>query len=101
MASRWGVWHPAGAGRSVFHAHNRGTHDFGYECALPASVRIDGLTVPETETLTVFNDWGGERDAPYPMTEPAEVSVKNVRGAARILLCENPKLLSRTAFTAE
>ncbi|MCR5680807.1 MAG: hypothetical protein K6G29_00025 [Clostridiales bacterium] len=93
------IWHPAGAGRTVFRAHNRGTHDFGYPCYLPARVSIDGLTVPETQTLAIFNDWGEEPDAPYPMIKPAEVSVKNVRGAEHVLLCENPDLLDDTAFS--
>ena len=95
------VWHPAGEGRSVFRAHNRGTHDFGYECALPARVTIDGLTVPETETLFIFNDWGEEIGAPYPMSLPREVRVKDIRGAGTVRLCENPALLSETVFRTE
>ena len=94
------VWHPAGGSRSVFHAKNRGTHDFGYECALPRSVEIDGLTVPETDVLYIYDDWKEEPGAPHPMRLPQTVSVKNVRGAKEVRLCENPGLLlGKTTFT--
>ena len=51
------------------------------------------------DSLAIFNDWGEEPDAPYPMAEPKEVCVKNVRGAEHVLLCENPDLLGDTAFS--
>ena len=57
-----------------------------------------GLTLPEREVLCVFNDWGEEDGAPYPMHLPEEVRVKNVRGAERTELCQNPARMPDTRF---
>ena len=92
------VWKPFSGGDSVFRLHNRGKHDFGYGCYLPGKVEIDGLTLPEREVLYVFNDWGEEDGAPYPMHLPGEVRVKNVRGAERTELCQNPARMPDTRF---
>ena len=98
------VWHPAGGGRTVFSAHNDGTHDFGYPCYLPEEVEIDGFTVAEDGEdpgpLWIFNDWAGNPagGVKYPMIEPRRVFVANIRGAGETGLCQNPDRMKDTAF---
>ena len=100
------VWHPAGGGRSVFSAHNDGTHDFGYPCYLPQEIDIDGLTVDshdgeDTGDIWLFNDWTGkpEGEVKYPMIPPVRACVKNVRGVKSVGLCQNPELLGGVEFS--
>ncbi len=93
------VWHPWEGMNALFCASNRGIHDFGYTCYLPARVDIENLTVTDTDTLCVFNDWtGGEPCGPYPMVPPESVTLKNVRGPKNVALCENPALTAGTVF---
>ena len=94
------VWHPLEDLHSFFRATNRGFHDFGYTCYLPAQVDVDGFTVTDTDTLAVFNDWtDGEPCDDFPMVPPQKVTFRNVRGADRVILCENPALTANTAFS--
>ena len=100
------IWHPAGAGRSVFRAYNDGTHAFGYDCYLPQNVEIDGFTLDTEDkdgTLYLFNDWTGnpEGEVKYPMIPPKSAAVKNICGVKEVRLCENDGLLNDTKFTAE
>ncbi len=93
------VWHPLEELHSVFRASNRGIHDFGYTCFLPASVDIDGLTVTGTDTLDLFNDWTesglcGDR----PLIPPQRVTLRNLRGPKHVALCENPALTEKTVY---
>lgn len=103
------TWQPLGKGRSIFHAHNDGTHHFGYACALPHRVVIDGLTIIENDAaapdtpLSVFNNYPGA-DAPspenqqFPLQEPHSVHVRHVKTQRNIQLCENPQLMQGTEF---
>jgi len=46
------VWHPAGGKRecrpSLLAASNDGMHDFGYDCCMPHSIRIENVHVEDT-----------------------------------------------------
>jgi hypothetical protein len=81
-------WAPprGGGGRPVmFAASNDGTHDFGYPCSLPETIRIEGLFVDDAWTkesdtpgVAFFGDLLGEprgdRPFPYQLTKRIEVS---------------------------
>lgn len=104
------IWRPLGASRSVFSAHNDGTHYFGYPCYLPANVTIDGLTVIENEAapadvpLTIFNHYLGTEQAeerPFLPQEPMQVTVRNVHTGRDIRLCADQERMKETAFHVE
>lgn len=108
------TWHPRGTNRSVFEAHNPGTHDFGYTCYLPKHVTIDGLTIIEKSEeeanngipLSIFNDYIGDKNIPdakrlYLPLPPESVSVKNVHTTRDIKLCVLPSLMPETTFVVE
>lgn len=88
--SRWIP--PAGrGGLSMFSLSNDGTHDFGYECFMPRTIRIEGLTVDDASRpadgpgIAYFNDPLGapraDRPFPYRLTERIEVTgLKTARG---------------------
>ncbi|MBQ8641538.1 MAG: hypothetical protein IJ480_04915 [Clostridia bacterium] len=104
------TWRPLGDNRSVFAGWNDATHDFGYECYLPRSVIIDGLTIAEDRTddapLCIFNNYLGKADIPaeerkYMPIPPVSVSVKNVHTHRPVVLCDNPALMPDTVWQAE
>jgi hypothetical protein len=80
-------WIPPG-GRTnrpeMFGMRNDGTHDFGYPCAMPRVIRIDGLTIDDSgrtdgyQGIAYFGDPLGsqhdKRPFPYRLTERLEVS---------------------------
>lgn len=71
----------------LFMASNDGTHDFGYPCAMPRTIRIDGLTVDDSHQTgehagVAFFDHplgalGG--DVPFPYRPIELLQVRNLR----------------------
>ncbi len=103
------TWRPLGKDRSVFSAHNDGTHDFGYACFLPQRVMIDGLTVIENgeadpaAPLTIFNDYSDDPSIPadkrvFMPIPPVSVEAGSIATDRRIELCAAPALMPDTAF---
>ena len=46
------VWEPLEDGRTQYpllHALNSGDHDFGYPCALPHTIQVEGLMIDDTK----------------------------------------------------
>jgi hypothetical protein len=83
---RWSP--PAKPGRAfaMFGVSNDGTHDFGYPCAMPKTIRIDGLTVDDAAAKDVAffdNPRGaiGER-MPFPYRATVRVEVRGLKTAS-------------------
>lgn len=83
---RWSP--PAKPGRAfaMFGVSNDGTHDFGYPCAMPKTIRIDGLTVDDAAAKDVAffdNPRGaiGER-MPFPYRATERVEVRGLKTAS-------------------
>ncbi len=80
-------WIPSGGNPVMFNMQNDGTHDFGYPCSMPRTIRIDGLVVddakhPENyQGITFFNDPIGKaldnRPFPYRLTET--IAIRNLK----------------------
>ena len=85
---------PAGADRALalFSTNNDGTHDFGYPCAMPRTIEIDGLEIDDVRrgagsAGVAFFDrplgaLGGNVPFPYRPTE--RVVVRNLRTSSGI-----------------
>ncbi len=102
------LWRPGRTGSPcAFRFSNDGQHDFGYDCAMPDTITVDGLTVDDTETpgdggFYWFSDYNPlvnaeNRDtfrAPYPLAPCRELKIRCVetlRGA-KGKLCPNENL---------
>ena len=95
-------WTPSGRGNSVIEAKNNGEHDFGYECRMPHSVTIDGLTIldeklPPEMVLYALSDYdstfGTEKPFPYVPTRELIIKGDGIRAQTaerRIEWCNNP-----------
>ena len=103
------TWHPTDEKKCIISASNDGTHYFGYECFLPTHIDIDGFTVAASaagdEPLFVFNDYVGAEDIspeerPFLPVPTESVRLRNVAPMQDVRLCENPALLTDTAFDA-
>lgn len=99
------TWHPLGDRRAVFAGHNDGHHNFGYDCYLPETVDIDGLTITEEATderpLYIFNDYAGnipEEERKFLPIPPKSVKVKNIHTERTVELCQKPALMPETLF---
>lgn len=91
-------------GRPVmFNANNDGTHDFGYPCSMPRSIRIEGLYVDDRATLAsadpgvfFFGDTIGHADGsrphPYRLTERLEVHDLKTASGIPPSISPNPEL---------
>lgn len=79
---------PAKPGRTpaMFSVSNDGTHDFGYACAMPRVIRIDGLTVDDAAAKGVAyfdNPRGALGDrAPFPYRPTERVEVRGLKTAS-------------------
>ena len=101
--SRW-IPPPRATGRPVmFNANNDGTHDFGYPCSLPRSIRIEGLHVDDVSTpaskspgVWFFGDTIGKpretRPHPYRLTEHIEVRDLTTASGIPPAISPNPDL---------
>ena len=102
------TWHPCGAApRAVVSAHNTGDHDFGYPCAMPSTVTVDGLFVEdghlgEDIPLAILGDYATEEailDAPYPYETTKKLYIKNLKTATgrAVSPCRHPSLYPHLA----
>jgi hypothetical protein len=93
--SRWVLPADVRARPSVFGMSNDGTHDFGYPCRMPRTIRIDGLFIDDSvlkaklgaQGVALFADPSGKpmakRPFPYGLTEKIVVrDLKTASGAA-------------------
>ena len=77
------TWVPSGQSNSVISANNTGDHNFGYECAMPSEITIDGLTVEHSATngnvyiLPCYDD-NYAPNKPYAYIVPETVSVRGI-----------------------
>lgn len=85
---------------SLFNLHNDGTHDFGYPCAMPRVVRLEGLFIddPGSRGVALFNDPLGPpptaRPFPYRLTERVEVRGLRTASGVPPVVSDNPELVS-------
>jgi hypothetical protein len=104
--SRWIP--PANARRApvMFSVQNDGTHDFGYVCSMPRTIRIEGLEIddsrqPADKAGVVFFDSptgalaGGEVAFPYRATETIEVRGLRTTSGIEPRLSENQQVLAK------
>lgn len=94
------VWTPGGNGSSMIAAGNGGTHDFGYECRMPHSIEIDGLTVRDGETdpekqFYILPDYdktfGEEKPFPYIPTKKLKISGLKAESGRSFEVCARPE----------
>jgi hypothetical protein len=95
-------WIPRSGNPVMFGVNNDGTHDFGYACSMPRSIRIDGLTVDDSKvsndrgSLTIFSDPTGkaskDRPFPYRLTERLEIRNLRVASGLKPVICSNPEV---------
>lgn len=99
--SRWAPPRGGGGRPVMFAAGNDGTHDFGYPCSLPETIRIDGLFVDDAWTrdsktpgVAFFGDILGEprenRPFPYQLTKRVEVSGLTAASGIAPVVSSNP-----------
>jgi hypothetical protein len=89
-------WHPSGNPEwlSLITATNTGNHDFGYECCMPKTVTVDGLTVhdeecpdtkfyilPDYDIIRWFAlpEWDNPEGKPFPYKPTEKLVLKNVK----------------------
>jgi hypothetical protein len=101
--SRWIP--PAKTGRrpAMFGMSNDGTHDFGYPCSMPRVIRIEGLSVDDSNRpgdnpgVAFFDDPLGpprkDRPFPYRLTERLEVRGLKTASGLPPRVSDNPALV--------
>lgn len=75
---------------AMFSVNNDGTHDFGYPCAMPAVIRIEGLVVDDSAQrgdfagVVFFDDPVGALggDLPFPYRPTGRLEVKDLTTAS-------------------
>jgi len=78
------IFHPISNTATIIYGNNDGTWDFGYQAFLPRKIRIEGLTVIDTQlsqnsnALHIFAPFNQAPDAQFPMVLTEEVSIKNL-----------------------
>jgi len=102
--SRWVPPVKPGRVPVMFSVNNDGTHDFGYPCSMPRVIRIDGLTIDDSEQKNghagaVFFDnplgaLGGDMPFPYRPTERLEVRGLKTASGLPLRLSSNPEVVS-------
>jgi hypothetical protein len=81
-------WLPPNKNPTLFGMQNDGTHDFGYPCFMPKTIRIEDLTVQEpkdSKTIFLLEDPFGKSDGkrpfPFHLTEKIEIKgFKSING---------------------
>lgn len=100
--SHWVPTVTEGGQLSLFGVQNDGTHDFGYECSMPTTIIIEGLTIddgPERQgesSILFFDDASGAVDPalphPYRATQSIEVSGLETTSGLIPQVSNNPKV---------
>lgn len=93
----------------LFATGNDGTHDFGYPCFMPRSVRIDGLHIDDARVPAgyagpeVFTDPTSVGDGPFPYAPAVEVRVRGLTTASGkpLRVSANERLNARVALRVE
>ena len=99
----------------VFSGSNKGTHDFGYECSMPAKVVVDGFEIDDSDCKTkdyagpfLFGDFNKDmKDGshvekfPYKTTEEAVLRNVKVTSGRRLSLSPNPYMFRNTKVAGE
>lgn len=109
--SRW-IPPAGGAGGLVmFGVENDGTHDFGYPCAMPRVIRIEGLCVDDSRQpadypgLNFFSDPGGlardKQPFPYRLTERIEIRGLETARSVSPRVCANPEVARAVTVVVE
>lgn len=101
--SRWVVQEEGNNAPVMFRLNNDGTHDFGYPCFMPETIRIDGLVVDDAllkegpDELAFFNDVLGpplpERPFPLRLTQTLEVQNLTTASGRPMRISDNPELV--------
>ncbi len=80
------TWVPSGQSNSIISANNTGDHNFGYECAMPSEITIDGLTIDDSSNSISDNlyilpnyDPNYEPGKPYAYVVPETVNVRGIQ----------------------
>ena len=74
------------ASAEIIKAQNEGDHDFGYECAMPYEIVIDGLTIDDRDVVSdglvyyVLPDYDPKfsKEKPYPYVTPTSVCLNRI-----------------------
>lgn len=95
-------WIPRSGNPVMFGMSNDGTHDFGYACSMPRSIRIDGLKIDDSKvskkngSIDVFSDSIGkdadDRPFPYRLTEKLEINGLEIASGLELSIGANPEV---------
>jgi hypothetical protein len=95
----------------MFGVANDGTHDFGYPCAMPRVIRIDGLEVGDTGRpgdpagVALFDRplgaLGGKAPFPYRPTERVEIRGLKTPGGIPLRVSHDPAVAKGLAVRLE
>ena len=99
----------------VFSGSNKGTHDFGYECSMPARIVVDGFEIDDSDCRTkdyagpyLFGDFNKDmkddsyvEKFPYKPTEEAVVKNVKVASGRRLKLSPNLYMFRNVKITGE
>jgi hypothetical protein len=88
--------------------HNDGTHDFGYPCAMPKSIRIENLAVELPAGSKGINYFGSPqgkpRDArpfPYRLTETLEVKGLRDNSGIAPKISDDPEIVKAVKWVIQ
>jgi hypothetical protein len=90
---------------TIIGGNNKGMHDFGYECFMPAKITIDGMEIDDSSVnegysgayiFANFNsDWrDDDYKELYPYKYTSEIVLKNIKtkSGKALNICPNPRL---------
>lgn len=93
------TWVPRGDARCIISANNTGDHDFGYPCAMPYDIDIDGLTVEDSATdgsvyvLPLYdNDYAPGKPYAYIVPETVRLKGITVKSGRELELAKVPEM---------
>lgn len=95
------TWVPRGSARCFITANNTGDHDFGYECAMPYEISIDGFYVDAPDSSIegryyILPDYDKDYapNKPYPYKVPETVNIKDIKlkPGLELELAEKPEM---------
>ena len=109
------TWRPRANGGSalcIVSAQNTGTHDFGYPCAMPHTIRLDGFTVEDADIdrgvlCAVLADYAhadtATQDKPYRYETTRKLCIKNLKTVTgrAVQVCLHPALYPNLTVEGE